>query len=51
VRDEASVQSFGLKTRRNSHLTDIYIDGRAVSRADFKGEKCGLESLAQNSDQ
>jgi hypothetical protein len=36
---------------RKAHSGDLYIDGRALWKADFKGEKCGLEALAQNRDQ
>jgi hypothetical protein len=39
------------KPEGKDQLGDLYIDGRAVLRADFKGEKCGLESLAENNDQ
>jgi hypothetical protein len=29
----------------------LYIDGSAVLRADFKGEKCELQALSQNKEQ
>jgi hypothetical protein len=31
---------------RKGHLGELYIDGRTVLKADFKGEKCGFEALA-----
>jgi hypothetical protein len=39
------------KPEGKGHLGDPHIEGKAVLRADFKGEKCGLEAMAHNSDQ